>query len=51
MLLGLVTFCGFALVFSLPPVHRGYLKSRRIIESLMAGFFAFAGFKLLTTRL
>lgn len=51
MLLGLVTFCGFAIVFSLPPVHRGYLKSRRIIESLMAGFFAFAGLKLLTTRL
>ncbi|AFL54217.1 threonine/homoserine/homoserine lactone efflux protein [Sinorhizobium fredii] len=51
MLIGLVTFCGFAIVFSLSPVHRGYLKSRRIIESLMAGFFAFAGLKLLTTRL
>lgn len=51
MLIGLVTFCGFAIVFSLAPVHRAYLKSRRIIESLMAGFFAFAGFKLLTARL
>ncbi|MBB4186754.1 threonine/homoserine/homoserine lactone efflux protein [Sinorhizobium terangae] len=44
-------FCGFAIVFSLSPVHRAYLKSRRMIESLMAGFFAFAGLKLLTARL
>ncbi|WP_331372596.1 LysE family translocator [Sinorhizobium chiapasense] len=51
MLIGLVSFCGFAIVFSLSPVHRAYLKSRRVIESLMAGFFAFAGLKLLTTRL
>ncbi|MBW0367769.1 LysE family translocator [Ensifer adhaerens] len=51
MVLGLMTFCGFAIVFSLTPVHRAYLKSRRLIESLMAGFFAFAGFKLLTSRL
>ncbi|MDK1387447.1 LysE family translocator [Sinorhizobium sp. 8-89] len=51
MLIGLVTFCGFAIVFSLSPVHRAYLKSRRVIESLMAGFFAFAGLKLLTARL
>ncbi|WEX88807.1 LysE family translocator [Sinorhizobium garamanticum] len=51
MLIGLMTFCGFAIVFSLSPVHRAYLKSRRVIESLMAGFFAFAGLKLLTARL
>ncbi|MDK1491011.1 LysE family translocator [Sinorhizobium sp. 7-81] len=51
MLIGLVAFCGFAIVFSLSPVHRAYLKSRRVIESLMAGFFAFAGLKLLTARL
>ncbi|MDK1375942.1 MULTISPECIES: LysE family translocator [unclassified Sinorhizobium] len=51
MLIGLVSFCGFAIVFSLSPVHRAYLKSRRVIESLMAGFFAFAGLKLLTARL
>ena len=50
MALGLATFLGFALVFSLEPVHRAYLKSRRLIETLMAGFFAFAGFKLLTAR-
>lgn len=51
MLIGLLVFCGFAIVFSLSPVHRAYLKSQRIIESLMAGFFAFSGLKLLTTRL
>ncbi|MCA1407014.1 LysE family translocator [Ensifer sp. IC3342] len=51
MLIGLVTFCGFAIVFSLSPVHRAYLKSRRVIESLTAGLFAFAGLKLLTARL
>ncbi|MDX3927539.1 MAG: LysE family translocator [Shinella sp.] len=51
MAIGLVTFLGFALVFSLGPVHRAYMKSRRLIEGLMAGFFAFAGFKLLSARL
>ncbi|OAP38935.1 amino acid transporter [Sinorhizobium glycinis] len=51
MLIGLLVFCGFAIVFSLSPVHRAYLKSRRIIESLMAGFFAFSGLKLLTARI
>lgn len=51
MALGLATFMGFALVFSLTPVHRAYLRSRRMIEGLMAGFFAFAGVKLLTTRI
>ncbi|QRM53489.1 LysE family translocator [Sinorhizobium sp. BG8] len=51
MVLGLITFIGFALVFSLGPVHRAYLKSRRVIEAMMAGFFAFAGVKLLTARI
>ncbi|MCJ8056317.1 LysE family translocator [Shinella curvata] len=51
MVLGICVFLGFALVFSLGPVHRAYLKSRRAIEGVMAAFFAFAGFKLLTTRL
>lgn len=51
MTIGLVTFLGFAMVFSLAPVHRAYLRSRRMIEVLMAGFFAFASFKLLTARL
>jgi threonine/homoserine/homoserine lactone efflux protein len=51
MALGVVIFMGFALLFSIEPVHRGYRKARRGIEAAMAGFFAFAGFKLLTARL
>ena len=49
--IGVCVFLGFALVFSLGPVHRAYLRSRRAIEGVMAAFFAFAGFKLLTARL
>lgn len=51
MLLGIIIFMGFALLFSIEPIHRGYRKARRGIEAAMAGFFAFAGFKLLTARL
>lgn len=51
MLLGVIIFMGFALLFSIEPVHRGYKKSRRWIEGAMAGFFAFAGLKLLTVKL
>ncbi len=51
MLLGIVIFMGFALLFSIEPIHRGYKRARRGIEAAMAGFFAFAGFKLLTARL
>lgn len=51
MLLGVIIFMGFALLFSIAPVHRGYKKSRRWIEGAMAGFFAFAGLKLLTVKL
>ncbi|WP_438751339.1 LysE family translocator [Pararhizobium sp. O133] len=51
MLLGIIIFLGFALLFSIEPIHRGYKRARRGIEAAMAGFFAFAGFKLLTARL
>ncbi|KQS87656.1 MULTISPECIES: LysE family translocator [unclassified Rhizobium] len=51
MLLGIVIFMGFALLFSIEPIHRGYKRARRGIEAAMAGFFAFAGFKLLTARI
>lgn len=51
MVLGIIIFMGFALLFSIEPVHRGYKKSRRWIEGAMAGFFAFAGLKLLTVKL
>ncbi|HTN95812.1 MAG TPA: LysE family translocator [Nordella sp.] len=51
MVLGVLVFTGFALLFSLAPVNRAYVKARRWIEGAMAGFFAFAGFSLLTARL
>ncbi len=51
MLLGIIIFLGFALLFSIAPIHRGYKRARRGIEAAMAGFFAFAGFKLLTARI
>ena len=51
MAIGICVFLGFALVFSLGPVHRAYLRARRAIDGIMAAFFTFAGFKLLTTRL
>ncbi|OJF96108.1 LysE family translocator [Pararhizobium antarcticum] len=51
MLLGVVVFGGFALVFSMAPVNRAYRRARRWIEGAMAGFFAFAGLRLLTAKL
>ncbi|CAN7184334.1 LysE family translocator [Pararhizobium sp. LjRoot235] len=51
MVLGVVIFMGFAVLFSIGPVHRGYKKARRSIEAAMAGFFAFAGLRLLTAKL
>jgi threonine/homoserine/homoserine lactone efflux protein len=51
MAIGLAVFLGFALVFSLGPVHRAYLKSRRAIDGVMAAFFAFAGIRLLTAKI
>lgn len=51
MTLGVIIFFGYAVLFSIEPVHRGYRRARRGIEAAMAGFFAFAGFKLLTTQL
>lgn len=51
MVLGVLVFTGFALLFSLAPVNRVYHKARRPIEGAMAGFFAFAGLRLLTAKL
>jgi len=51
MVLGVAVFTGFALLFSLGPVTRVYRKARRFIEGAMAGFFAFAGLRLLTAKL
>lgn len=41
---------GYALLLSSGPVRRGYLHARRWIEAALGGFFAFAGFKPLTSE-
>ena len=51
MVIGMITFCGFALVFSIPSVLAGYQKTRRLIEASMGVFFAFAGWKMLTAKI
>lgn len=50
LVIGFLTFNGLAVLFSSSLVVRGYRRARRGIEGVMAAFFAFAGFKLLTTR-
>jgi len=44
-------FHGYALLFSSPPLARGYAKLRRWFEAAFAAAFAFAGIKILTARL
>jgi len=51
MVIGMITFCGFALVFSIPTVLAVYQKMRRLIETSLGVFFAFAGWKMLTTKI
>lgn len=56
ILLGCLTIslglnCCYALAFSTAPMVAAYRRSRRWIEGILAGFFVFAGVKLLTTRL
>jgi amino acid exporter len=41
----------YALAFSSTPMLRLYSKARRLIQAVLGAFFAFAGIKLLTTRL
>lgn len=49
--IGTITMNAVALFFSLPPVLAGYRRVRRLIDFAMAGFFAFAGFELVTSRI
>lgn len=49
-LISLTFNCSYALVFSSQPMVRGYRRARRYIEGALAGVFAFAGFKLLTSN-
>jgi threonine efflux protein len=48
--ISLVFNCGYAVLFSTEPMVLGYRKIRRWAEAGLAGFFAFAGFKLLTSK-
>lgn len=43
--------CIYALMFSTTPMIRIYGKARRTIQGMLGAFFAFAGIKLLTSRL
>jgi threonine efflux protein len=48
--LGACIFGGYALAFSTAPMVRLYGRARRGIEGMLAGFFAFAGIRLLLAR-
>lgn len=48
--LGVVIFCGYALLFSTAPAVRVYQRSKRYIEGVLAVFFGFAGIKMLMSR-
>lgn len=50
-LLSLVVHLLYALAFSTKTMVRIYSKSRRVIQATLGAFFAFAGVKLLTSRL
>lgn len=49
-LIGMLSLNTFALMFSAPPVVAVYRRARRGIEASMGAFFAFAGVKMLMTR-
>ena len=51
MLISLSFNCGYALAFSTAPMVALYRRARRWIEGVLAGFFIFAGARLLTARL
>ncbi len=49
--LSLLVHIAYALAFSTAKMVAAYAKSRRPIQSMLAGLFAFAGYKLLSTKL
>jgi threonine/homoserine/homoserine lactone efflux protein len=49
--LSIVIHAIYALAFSSTPMIRLYGKARRVIQGTLSAFFAFAGIKLLTSRL
>jgi threonine efflux protein len=48
--LGILVFCGYALVFSTAPIIRIYGRLRRWLEGMFALFFGVCGIQLLLTR-
>ncbi|KEA04185.1 LysE family translocator [Rhizobium rhizogenes] len=48
---GFVAFMGYAVLFSTPHALKIYRSARRWIEGAMAGFYCFAGIKLLTSNI
>ncbi|MFM9941503.1 MAG: LysE family translocator [Hyphomicrobiaceae bacterium] len=50
-LLSILIHAVYALLFSSPGMIRVYSKARRVIQGTLAAFFAFAGIKLLASRL
>lgn len=46
-----LVFHGYALLFSSPPMIRGYTRLRRLFEAVFSAAFAAAGIKILTARL
>jgi amino acid exporter len=49
--LSVLIHCVYALAFSTPVMVRLYSRARRWIQAALGAFFAFAGIKLLTSRL
>ncbi|MDE1994566.1 MAG: LysE family translocator, partial [Rhizobiaceae bacterium] len=48
---GFIVFMAYATLFSTPHALRIYRNARRWIEGAMAGFYCFAGIKLLTSNI
>lgn len=51
MAIGLANYVAYALVFSLPGAMAGYRRLRRVVDGVVAGLFAVAGFGLLRSAL
>ncbi len=47
----ILIFIGYAFLFSSPAIVRGYQRASRFFDLAFAGFFGFAGFKILTAKL
>jgi threonine/homoserine/homoserine lactone efflux protein len=47
----ILIFIGYAFLFSSPAIVRGYRRASRAFDLAFAGFFGFAGYKILTARL